>query len=133
MTASPPDSRSRTALTRPKRTRSQIAGWLLIYLGFAVSIFWSVIAIRDGAHVVVATLGTKGLYLGGLITIMLQLGGTILILRARAETSRRLHATNGRLCPRCHYDLSGLDSSASCPECGDSYSPAALAAVWRRL
>lgn len=36
-----------------------------------------------------------------------------------------------RTCPKCLYNLNGLDDSSKCPECGTHYESAALARAWQ--
>ncbi len=45
---------------------------------------------------------------------------------------RRVHGASGLLCPHCHFDLSGLDPDARCPECGRQHAAADIRAYWLR-
>lgn len=42
-------------------------------------------------------------------------------------------ATGNRTCPRCMYDLRGLDDAGECPGCGEPYSPELLEWARERL
>jgi hypothetical protein len=44
----------------------------------------------------------------------------------------RLRATGGLLCPKCGYEMKGLDEVARCPECGRPFDRERDAAYWRR-
>ena len=43
---------------------------------------------------------------------------------------REWHATGGRLCTHCAYDVSDLAPAGTCPECGGAYDIAADAEIW---
>lgn len=45
---------------------------------------------------------------------------------------RALFASRFRLCTHCAYDLSTLDPTGTCPECGETYDAVADVQLWSR-
>jgi uncharacterized membrane protein YraQ (UPF0718 family) len=65
-----------------------------------------------------------GLFIGGLLTILLWLAATVLLWRETpTERADRVQRAAGFLlsCPKCGYNMTGLYESR-CPECGERYS-----------
>jgi RNA polymerase subunit RPABC4/transcription elongation factor Spt4 len=110
----------------------QVAGTVVYLTAIAVMLFWVIVGARDGLGVVYATLGRAGTLLGSLVTMVCIVVGVLLHSRGRSRLCRRLQESDGRLCPRCHYNLTGLTDEGHCPECGEPYSPDRLAEAWRR-
>lgn len=52
---------------------------------------------------------------------------------SRAAPDLRDHPFAIARCPRCGYDLRGLDGSGPCPECGQPFGPATLRIVGTRV
>ncbi|MFG0259315.1 MAG: hypothetical protein ACF8LK_03100 [Phycisphaerales bacterium JB041] len=46
---------------------------------------------------------------------------------------RQWRRAGGRLCTWCAYDLSSLDASGTCPECGNAYDLEQDAATWSEV
>ena len=67
---------------------------------------------------------TFGLFLGGVLAILLWLVATIFLWReTAAERAARVGAAGGSAvaCPTCGYNLTGL-AEARCPECGSRFT-----------
>jgi uncharacterized paraquat-inducible protein A len=66
---------------------------------------------------------TLGLFVAGVIAILLWLVATVFIWReTRVERAGRVSATVKAItCPTCGYNLTGL-SESRCPECGTKYT-----------
>lgn len=56
-----------------------------------------------------------------------------LYLWRTAWLRRAARATDGRLCTRCAYDVSGLAGSGTCPECGGSFDVEKDRGAWQNL
>jgi len=69
----------------------------------------------------------------GLVAIALVLGTCVVVLWRLRRLERRVAATGGRLCPCCHYDMSGGERLGRCPECGEQYDVRELPAMWRQV
>jgi hypothetical protein len=70
-------------------------------------------------------------FIGGTITVLLWLLGTVLIWReTKTERIERVRDRNpdAMVCPACGYNLTGIRST-TCPECGASYTIDELAAL----
>src|SRR5258708_23381839 len=63
--------------------------------------------------------------------ILMLVGQAVVFVRF-VRLRRRLRAASGRLCPRCGYDLSGLDDAGFCPGCGRGVDLQRGIAKWRR-
>jgi predicted amidophosphoribosyltransferase len=51
-------------------------------------------------------------------------------VRLRSNIEDILREAKYRFCPHCQYDLTGLDPSGICPECGRRFSPDLLGVMW---
>ena len=72
-----------------------------------------------------------GVFVGGVIMILVWLIATVLIWReTTAERIERIRARSGSVlvCPGCGYNMTGLRQT-TCPECGTSYTIDELAAL----
>lgn len=76
----------------------------------------------------------------GVITMLFGLFSIVMVFRANKRLSalhRRVHDREGRVCPKCYYDLPPEESDAAanapirCPECGQVTSEFALRREWR--
>jgi hypothetical protein len=77
---------------------------------------------------------TFGIFVGGLVTMVFWLPVTILVWRERpAERAERirLSASDVLFCPRCGYNMTGLQL-ARCPECGAQFTLNELFAAQQR-
>ncbi len=77
---------------------------------------------------------TFGIFVGGLVTMVLWLPVTILAWRERpAERAERIRqsASDVLFCPRCGYNMTGLQL-ARCPECGAQFTLNELFAAQQR-
>lgn len=131
-TVAEPTNSTRRPVRQARPSRLQVAGTLVQMTAMAVLLFWVIVGARDGLGVVYATLGRVGTLLGSLVAIFSMVVGILLQSWGRSRLSRRLQQSDGRLCPRCHYNLAGLTDEGHCPECGEPYSPDQLAEAWRR-
>ncbi len=50
---------------------------------------------------------------------------------SRRHIRRAWHASRGRLCTHCAYDLSALETAGICPECGKAYDVESDAILWK--
>ena len=65
-----------------------------------------------------------GVFIGGILAIMLWMIGTVFVWRETAEErARRIDssAADAVTCPACGYNMTGL-SEPRCPECGSKYT-----------
>lgn len=72
-----------------------------------------------------------GVFIGGMLTILLWLVSSVFIWReTAAERAQRVKATNrtAMICPTCGYNLTGLTASR-CPECGSQFTLDELVAL----
>lgn len=76
----------------------------------------------------------------GAAFMLVMLPVLVLIVRANNRLNhlhRRVHDSEGRVCPRCHYDLPpeaddpAANAPITCPECGHVTSEFALRREWR--
>lgn len=56
---------------------------------------------------------------------------SLIVGLAMVRRGRALRRSDYRLCPRCGYDLTGLDDTGQCPECGRAYVTAEVQRFWR--
>jgi len=56
----------------------------------------------------------------------------LIMIRGRQRIRRAVTATSGRSCTACIYDLSGLDYTGNCPECGHTFDTSADLTSWAR-
>ena len=127
-----PSPNRRSTLRRARSTPLHRLGALIIAVGVCGPVFWTAIALRDGVGPVIGWLGPFGVLIVSGASLAFIIVGAAIHGRAAAILSHRLAAAQGRLCPRCHYELDGLVLAGICPECGDPYTPESLAGAWRR-
>lgn len=65
-----------------------------------------------------------------LIWLPIFAGQFYIILNLR-RLKRRLRQADGHLCPMCAYDLSGVATPGSCPECGTPFDAQKIRQAWK--
>ncbi len=70
-------------------------------------------------------------YLSYAFLVWVALGVFLLKLKER-RLARRIWDADGRLCPKCAYDLRGLPDRHRCPECGTEYEAASIRSDWSK-
>jgi len=104
-------------LKRPPPSIIRAILWVLLPVPFVIVFAWTLPRRSDLILTLLVSFGP--LFLGQGMFLMQ-------IFRLR----RRLRAASWRLCLHCEYDLSGLEDSGPCPECGHPFDARADADRW---
>jgi hypothetical protein len=123
------DEGERAAVRLPAGAR--VGRRICVAGGLSGTFVWITAALA-GVHLLVATEGPAvvGLMCGW--PLVLLIGGFWAYARSWGRLAGCVLAAGYRVCPKCHYELAGLDANI-CPECGGRFSIALLRTSWRPI